>query len=76
MLTGGALAVTFENGEGGKALVLLNPGKFASTYDLGHDWQLIADGNKAGISALASESGIVTVRGLEVRIYVNDVLIP
>ena len=76
VLTGGALAVTFENGEGGKALVLLNPGKFAITYDLGAEWHLIADGNKAGASSLASESGIVTVRGLEVRIYANDVLIP
>ena len=72
----GILAVTFDDGQGGQALVLINPQNTGLPYELEGQWNLVADGNSAGSAILAQESGSVTVDGISVRIYVNDALVP
>jgi pullulanase len=74
VLANGALAVTFVDAAGGKALVLLNPSNFALTYTLDSEWNLVADGERAGAAVLASESGNITINAFGLKIYVNDVL--
>lgn len=74
-LGSGILAVTFEDGSGGKALALINPHNTGLPYPLEGEWNLVADGTTAGSEVLSRESGSVTVDGIGVRIYVNDSLI-
>ncbi len=70
-LLGGGMTVTFEDGQGNKALVLINPTAKADTYTLEGEWKLVADGTRAGSGVLASETGDVTIEGISIRIYVN-----
>jgi pullulanase/glycogen debranching enzyme len=70
-LSGGGMAVTFDDHKGGKALVLINPAAENDTYELTGSWQLLADGERAGSEVLATETGTVTVDARSVRIYVN-----
>jgi len=74
-LGSGLLAVTFDDGKGGKALAVLNPHNTALPYVLDGQWNLVATATEAGSSALSQESGSVTVDGIGVRIYVNDELL-
>jgi len=73
-LGSGILAVTYDDGKGGQALVLINPHDTGLPYTLNGDWNLVADGSQAGAAVLARESGAVTVAGISVRVYVNDAL--
>ena len=73
-LTNGALAVTFDNGNGGKALVVINPNATSLSYYLSDTWNLVATSEVAGSEILAAESGMISVDGVGVKIYVNDVL--
>ena len=73
-LGSGLLAVTFDDGQGGQALAILNPQNTALPYVLNGEWNLVADGQRAGAQVLARESGSVTVDAVSVRIYVNDAL--
>jgi len=68
----GILAVTFEDGRGGRALALINPHNTALPYTLEGSWNLVATASQAGSAVLAQESGSVTVEAIGVRIYVND----
>ena len=70
----GIVAVTFDDGNGGKALVIINPHKTDLPYTLECEWNLIADGEKAGASTIARECGQVTSEAISIRVYVNDVL--
>ena len=72
----GILAVTFDDGNGGQALVLINPQNTGLPYALEGQWNLVADGNSAGSTVLAQESGSITVDAISVRIYVNEKLVP
>jgi pullulanase len=74
-LGGGAMAVTLSDGEGGEALVVINPCKVNIPYGLEGEWNLIADSERAGSSVIARESGTISVESIGVRIYVNDALI-
>ena len=73
-LGSGLLAVTFDDGNGGQALALINPHNTGLPYTLEGSWNLVADGDTAGSAVIAAESGSVTVEGIGVRIYVNDKL--
>jgi pullulanase len=68
----GILAVTFDDGKGGQALVLINPQSANLPYTLEGEWNLVADASAAGSAVLARESGSVTVESLSVRVYLND----
>ena len=70
-LTGGAMACLFENAQGQKALVVLNPSSTALTYQLEGSWNLVANGTMAGTSVLATESGEITVDACSAHVYVN-----
>lgn len=70
----GLLVVTYEDGKGGKALAVLNPHNTALPYTLDGQWNLVANAEEAAGTALAQESGYVTVEAIGVRIYVNDEL--
>lgn len=70
----GILVVTYDDGNGGQALVLINPQNTSLPYTLEGDWNLLADGTRAGSTVLAKESGNVNCAGISVRIYVNDKL--
>jgi len=70
-LSGGAMAALFENAQGQKALVVLNPTDAAMTYELDGNWNLVADATHAGTSVLAEESGSVTVDACSAKVYVN-----
>ena len=74
-LGSGIMAVTFDDGEGGQALVLINPHNTNLPYVLEGEWNLIATAETAGTEVLARESGSVAVDGIGVRIYVNDELV-
>ena len=73
-LGSGILAVTFDDGRGGQALVLINPHNTALPYTLEGEWNLIATSSEAGSEILARESGSIAVDAIGVRIYVNDAL--
>ncbi len=70
-LPGGGMTVTIDNHQGGKALILVNPTDKADSYTLSGQWDLLADGNQAGSSVIATEEGDVAVAARSVRIYIN-----
>lgn len=74
ILGSGILAVTFDDGSGGRALVLINPHNTGLPYTLDQQWNLVADYARAGSRVLARESGPITLDAVGVRIYVNDKL--
>ena len=73
-LGSGVLAITFDDGKGGQALVLLNPHNTGLPYTLEGQWNLVATATEAGAAVLAQETGNVTVDAIGVRIYVSDKL--
>ncbi len=74
-LGSGILAVTFDDGNGGRALAVINPHAQALPYTLDGEWNLVADSGRAGSSVLAKESGNITADAIGARVYVNDVLV-
>ena len=73
-LPSGVVAVTFDDGNGGQALVVINPHSTALPYTLNGQWNLVADDTQAGTDVLAQETGEITLNGISIRIYVNDAL--
>ena len=71
----GSVAVTIEDGNGGKVLVIINPTETNFTYTLSGEWNLIADSERASSSVLARESGDISVDYIGIRVYINDALI-
>jgi pullulanase len=74
-LGSGVAVITFNDGNGGRALALINPYAQALPCTLDGEWNLVAHAQSAGAAVLAKESGSVTVDGISVRIYVNDALV-
>jgi pullulanase len=70
----GILEILFEDGNGGKALVIINPHRASLPFKIEGEWNLIADGNTAG-TLIGREGGNITVNGISARVYVNDELI-
>ena len=73
-LYSGLVALTYDDGNGGQAIVLINPHNQSLPYTLEGAWHLVCDGMNAGSTALSQDSGSVTVDGISVRVYVNDAL--
>ena len=74
-LGSGVLVVRFVDDKDGEALVVINPHNTSLPCTLEGEWNLVADGERAGAMAFARESGSVTVEGISIRVYVNDVLV-
>ena len=73
-LSNGVLSVTFDDGNGGQVLALINPHNTALPCAIDGEWNLIADASRAGAEVLSRDSGTATVDAISVRIYINDVL--
>ena len=71
----GVAIVTFDDGNGGRALALINPHAQALPCTIEGEWNLVANGESAGATVLTEESGSVAVDGVSIRIYVNDALL-
>ena len=74
-LGSGVVGVTFDDGKGGRALVVINPHKTDLPYTLEGEWNLVADATRAGDEVLARENGSITVNSISIRVYVNDALL-
>ncbi|MBQ9733203.1 MAG: type I pullulanase, partial [Clostridia bacterium] len=79
-LSNGAVAVRYgyldENQEFvAQALVIINPAETSLNYYLDAEWNLVATSEQAGATAIAKESGVVTVDSIGIRVYVNDALL-
>ena len=70
----GILVVTFDDGNGGQALALINPHNTSLPVTIDGEWNLVATGETAGNKVIARESGSVNVSGISIRVYVNDKL--
>ena len=75
-LGSGILVLTYSDGNGGEAKVVVNPNKVSLPVTLEGTWNLVADSERAGSTVLAQETGSVTLDSIGVRVYVNDSLIP
>ena len=71
----GMAVIRFDDGNGGKAMVVLNPHSQALPVQIDGEWNLVANGERAGAEVISRDSGSVTVDGISVRIYVNDALV-
>ncbi len=71
----GILEILFDDGNGGKALVIINPHKTDLPCTIEGEWNLIADGNTSGTSVIVREGGKITAESISVRVYVNDEII-
>jgi pullulanase len=65
------LSALYEAEDGTRALVLINPTHQAFPYTLEGEWQLLADGTRAGSEVLATETGKITVDGISIRVYLE-----
>jgi pullulanase len=74
-LGSGIVILTYDDGNGGKATVVLNPHNTALPCTLEGEWNLVADGESAGADVIAKESGSVTVDRISIKVYVNDALL-
>ncbi len=74
VLGSGILSVTFDDGNGGQALVLINPHNTNLPCQLSGEWNLVANGSAAGASVISRSSGTVTVDAISLHVYINDVL--
>ena len=65
------MVVKYEAANGEKALVLINPTPQTFPYTLEGEWNLIADGDRAGGEVLATETGSIQVAGRSIRVYIG-----
>ncbi len=70
-LSGGGMTVTFDDGQGKQALVLINPTDKAVSHTLNGEWKLLANGTQTGSAVIKTDSGAVEVDAISVLIYVN-----
>ena len=66
------MSVLYEAADGTRALVLINPTSQAFPYTLEGQWNLVADGTRAGSQVLATETGSITVDGISIRVYLAN----
>ncbi|MBQ7375024.1 MAG: type I pullulanase [Clostridia bacterium] len=70
----GAYLLTYDDGKGGQAKVIINPHNTSLTMDLDGEWNLIADAKSAGASVIRREP-IATAEPVSIMVYVNDELL-
>ena len=73
-LDSGVVALTYDDGKGGQALVVINPHATALPYTLEGEWNLVANATQAGSAIIERQSGEVKVAAISVLVYVNDAL--
>ena len=71
----GLVVISYDDGNGGKAMVVLNPHNTALPCTIEGEWNLVADASSAGTDVISRDSGSVTVDKISVRVYVNDALL-
>ena len=71
----GLVKVYFDNNWGGVAVVVLNPHNTALPFEILEDWNLVADGERAGSAVLAREGNSATIDKISVKVYVSDSLL-
>ncbi len=71
----GLVKVYFDNNRGGVAVVVLNPHNTALPFEILEDWNLVADGERAGSAVLAREGNNATIDKTSVKVYVSDSLL-
>ena len=74
-LGSGIIAVSFEDENGGKAIVVINPHATNLPYTLEGEWSLVANAEVAGSEVIETATGSVQINGVGVQVYVNDVLL-
>ena len=73
-LKSGMAIITFDDGNGGQALVVLNPHSTTLPYTLEGQWHLVADATRAGSAVLDTHTGSQNATGISASVYVNDQL--
>jgi len=73
-LGGGAVVLTIKDGNGGEAIIIINPTRNNIPYALTGEWNLVANAEQAGAATIERVSGSITIEGLSIQVYVNDVL--
>ena len=71
-LKSGMAIITFDDGNGGQALVVLNPHSTTLPYTLEGQWHLVADATRAGSAVLDTHTGSQNATGISASVYVND----
>ena len=71
----GLLVVTFVDGKGGEAMVIINPHNTNLPCEIKGEWNLVANGDQAGEAVIERASGSVTVAGISLSVFVNDALV-
>ena len=74
-LGGGAVVLKMQDGNGGEAIIVINPGRNNIPYSLTGEWNLVANAQQAGAATSERVSGSITVEGLSLQVYVNDALV-
>jgi len=74
VLSNGIMVVSYDDGQGGKAIALLNPHKTSLPFMLDGEWNLVANTYRAGAEALTRESFEIDIDSIGFRFYVNDAL--
>ena len=67
----GGMAVKFDDGNGNRAIVLINPTNSADSYTLSGEWKLVVDGKQAGSEVIETATGKVTVEKGGILVFVN-----
>ncbi len=75
VLPTGVILLTYSDGNGGQAKVVINPYNQTLPVSLDGSWNLVANQNQAGASVISVDTGSLNVEGISIRIYVNDVLL-
>ena len=74
-LNSGVVILTYSDGNGGEAKVVINPHKQTLPITLEGNWNLVANGEQAGSTVITTETGSVNADAVSIRVYVNDALL-
>jgi pullulanase len=72
---GGMYVVTFSDGNGGVAKVVINPLGNSFTQSLGGTYTLVATSDAVDVNGGMGKMSSVSVDSISIRVYVNDVLL-
>ena len=73
--TGGVYILTYSDGRGGQAKVILNPYGASFTVNLGGTWNLVATSDKVDVTGGMGKVSSVNVDSIGIRVLVNDALL-
>ncbi len=70
-MAGGGMIVSYNDGNGNEALVLINPTAHSVNYTIGGAWKLVANGTQAGSKVIETTNGSVTINARSVMVFVK-----